>query len=385
MLAYVGGYREKVRLRFAQLAAWPAQTAQDQNSLEVILKHIAHIMRAPRVLAIWDEADDPCRHIALLSEGVLRHSRERPGLFNDIVNPAFRNRTFVISPPPDGSDGRAGILRSVDRDLRRAFLIRSAIAAPFRATSLSGRLFVLDRTRWSDEDLSLVDIIASRLAVAIEERRLQRKLGSSAALEERMRLGRDLHDGVLQGLAAASMHLKAVSGDLPADTQEAILNVRHILLDEAQRIRAFVDETRARTEPTTGLVLLANALPELINRLRQQWDCSIDCSIEPPDLMISMSIMRELRHMIAEAISNAVRHGRASSIVIKITRVEDGLEVTIEDNGNGFDNLSGSLASMGLSSSEAPHSLHGRAKELGGVLYVSSTPTGAIITIEIPT
>ncbi len=260
MLAYMGAYRERARRRFAKLAAWPQVGEGTKIQLiETALSYSADVMRTHRLLVIWDEVDEPYRHVALWAEGELRYSRETTNLFGDLVSASHRDRTFVfvrgnVRDVPAGASGQDNSL--LDRVLTKTFKINSAATSPFIYATCRGRVFVLDRTAWSEEDLSVVSVIAGRIGGSLEDHVLRDKLQAAAAFQERTRLGRDLHDGVLQGLAAASINLKIISLTLPPESQEQLRNVRDVLADEAQRIRNFVEANRARAALTTGLVPL---------------------------------------------------------------------------------------------------------------------------------
>jgi len=172
--------------------------------------------------------------------------------------------------------------------------------------------------------------IAARLGVKIEEYLLRAKLASAITTRERERLARDLHDGVLQGLAAASIQLKLCGDSLPSDAQNKLKRVRSLLADEAQRIRAFVEETRAAPTPASGLVQLSEDLDRRVRALRNQWGVEVKLELRPSEITTSVSLARNVRHLLTEAVSNAVRHGGASLINASVERSADRLLVRIE-------------------------------------------------------
>jgi signal transduction histidine kinase len=390
MLAYLGAYRERSRRRFAKLAAWPAvhNTTSNLELLEALLKYSADVTQAPRLLVIWDERDEPDRRVALWSERGLQYSQEQPGTFEAMVAPGQGGAPFVYQPALSDDTHTANaewVGGQLDRDLVHTFAIRSAVSAPFSTARCSGRVFVLDSPA-SEEDLPLVSVIASRIGTSLEARILRQQLQLAAATEERTKLSRDLHDGVLQGLAAANMQLKVVSLVLPPDVQEQIRTIRNTLSDEAQRIRNFVEANRATAPSPTGIVPLASEIEKRVARLRDLWACEIALSIDPPDLETSLTAVRSVGHMIAEGVSNAVRHGRASRVKVSVSKRGDRLTLNISDNGNGFDNLAGAYTSSELTKRNAgPLSLKSRAEECGGTLYLTSSAEWTHLTAELPT
>jgi signal transduction histidine kinase len=387
MLGYAGAYRERARCRFQLLAAWPAITSADvDDDLQRALGHAAKVMRASEVLAIWDD-DEPCRHVALWSDGKLRCSREQPGIFGSLVDEPLSKKAFVAGPITKHERRLFGSASAaIDRDLRRTFKMDSAITAPFETSTVSGRIFVMNRPLWSDEDLALIEIVAARIGGELERRTLQRDLEASIVLRERARVGRDMHDGVLQGLAAVSMHLKSLCSSLPETEQRELNEIRGLLLVEAQRVRSFVEESRSIAEQTSaGMVELRPQLDRQAELLGAQWNCGIETTIDPQDLTTSVSTGRAIRHLVTEAVSNAIRHGHASQVRISVSQEADMIQLTLRDNGNGFENLSGSYRSGDLElASSGPQSLRSRVEDLGGVLYLTSSSDGAEIAIEFP-
>jgi hypothetical protein len=140
-----------------------------------------------RTGVIWEEPDEPSRNVCLV---VGEQPPTKPG--NSSVNlMALRlsssNRQHLSRPSCRPT-------RCIDPDLRRTFTIESALTAPFRRDNCPGRVFMLGRQAWSDDDVSL--IVASRTGVELQDYLLHRKLQATAAERERVKLGRHLHDGV---------------------------------------------------------------------------------------------------------------------------------------------------------------------------------------------
>jgi NarL family two-component system sensor histidine kinase LiaS len=156
--------------------------------------------------------------------------------------------------------------------------------------------------------------------------------------------------------------------------------VRDLLAEETRRIRSFVEETRSTSAPVTGIMPLAPEIEKRVDGLRRQWGCTINLKLQPPNMGASVSRVREIRHLISEAVSNAVRHGSACEVQIEIHQTSDQLEIRVLDNGSGFDNLSGSELTL----MPGPLSLRSRVDELGGTLFLSSSHLGTDITIHLP-
>ena len=134
-----------------------------------------------------------------------------------------------------------------------------------------------------------------------------------------------------------------------------------------------------------GVAPIALEAEKRVARLRDLWACEIALSVDPPDLATSITTMRNVSHMIAEGVSNAVRHGHASRVTINVIKREDRLVLNISDNGQGFKDLAGSYTASELSSmNTGPLSLRSRAEECGGTLYLTCSPEGTHVTVELP-
>ena len=125
-------------------------------------------------------------------------------------------------------------------------------SAPFDGTICTGRVFILDRSNWNDDDLLLTEIIASRTGIELDRQVARRRNEEAIASRERMRLTRDLHDGVLQSLTAAALQLN-LAGQAPDQDRRSRLDLVTQLLAKEQRrsenllMKFFPSPARKRT------------------------------------------------------------------------------------------------------------------------------------------
>src|SRR5207247_10314028 len=97
----------------------------------------------------------------------------------------------------------------------------------------------------TSNDLVLGEIIARQMAARMDHFYLVQRLHQAASLEERLRLARDLHDGLLQSLTAAALQLEAVRGLLaekPEMARDCLLEVQRLIAAEQRDLRAIVRE-----------------------------------------------------------------------------------------------------------------------------------------------
>jgi signal transduction histidine kinase len=181
-----------------------------------------------------------------------------------------------------------------------------------------------------------------------------------AVLDDRRRLARELHDGVVQELA----YIRAEAHSLGSGPVAArILDACDRGLDEA---RAAVDALgRSSTEPL-GFVL-HRAARQVAERYQARIDVELDDSVDA-DADQRHALVRITR----EAVSNAIRHGRADRVCVRLVRDGEARRLVVQDDGRGFD--AGELA--GVSTGYGLTSMADRARALGGSFELKSEPGG---------
>jgi signal transduction histidine kinase len=189
-------------------------------------------------------------------------------------------------------------------------------------------------------------------------------------LEERARLGRDLHDGVIQSLYAAGMGLAGIRVLLRPDQTEAAARLeqtREALNATIHDVRNFIIGLEPEALKLQTFTQAVSALLELMRGIRPfRSTVEID---EPLAGRLTLAQRVHALQIMREAVSNALRHGSAEEVNVALRGRDERAEIEISDNGRGFD----------AASSPPPHgrglaNFAQRARELGGVLDVASTP-----------
>jgi len=255
--------------------------------------------------------------------------------------------------------------------------------APFAGTNCAGRVFILDRESWGDEHLFLTEIVAARTAMELDRAMLQHRAEQAAADRERIRLIRDLHDGLLQSLTAAGLQLEMASRRPGEEITPRLHVITALVKKEQQRIRSFVKEMRSPIRVTGNDVVLVPHLRQLVDDAAAEWSCATSLNVEPNDVSVSQALAHELSFIVSEGIANAVRHGRASKVEVLIRKAENRLNVTVRDNGQGFSSAAGSSEKNSVPVSTGPRSLLERVHELGGSFTASSSHNGVELEIGI--
>jgi signal transduction histidine kinase len=344
MLAYLSGLREHRRSQLSTLADWPsAQSSHTSTpSLATILAHCARILEVPRVLVLWEEPDEPFVNIAVCENDGYEHRREMAGTFGNFIGTGHNlDCVFLTDNVVSGrvlvENGPTRLKTPIiDPRLTNAFRICSVATAPIAGSFCNGRVFILDRGIWSEFQLVLTKLVASRIALELDRQILQRQTEEAAAARERMRLTRDLHDGILQSLTAAGIQLRLLRDGKNEGGQARIDTVKQLLKDEQIRIRNFVRQTLPKQDSRTDVVL-RRELEQALSEASRLWDCATSLCVDPQDVRVPTAMVGQLSLMIAEAVSNGVRHGQASTIDVTVQKTNEQLLVIVRDNGRGFD------------------------------------------------
>jgi signal transduction histidine kinase len=179
---------------------------------------------------------------------------------------------------------------------------------------------------------------AASLGVALYRARLGRlRRDYLAAFAERSRVARELHDTLLQSMAAVGMQLRGVrrrlekTDDGSARTVEQIENMVTLSLEETRR---FVWNLR---EQPVGNGDLGVAIQRLAGRITADRAISCQVNVSGEGAPLPNAVQGELFRIAQEAITNVVKHADASSIVVNLVQGPGTLELSITDDGRGFD------------------------------------------------
>ena len=214
-----------------------------------------------------------------------------------------------------------------------------------------------------------------------QDRNLQQLLANHA-LQDKIRLGRNLHDGLVQTLYATGLVLETAAQRLtssPSDPAEAAR-----LLDRAKAtLNAAIREARDTIGGLTPDALdnqsFADAVAALLDHLDAGRQSERHVALDPALPVFSEPAHTELLQIIRESVSNALRHGRATRLDLGFTPLPDGrLRLTLHDNGNGFD-------PEAVTRGHGLDNLAARARTLCAALVIDSSPgRGATITVTLP-
>ncbi|MDF2924106.1 MAG: sensor histidine kinase [Paenibacillaceae bacterium] len=207
---------------------------------------------------------------------------------------------------------------------------------------------------------------------------LAEKARYSAVVEERQRLARDLHDAVSQQLFAISMTATAVGRTLDKDFEKATRQIH--LIEEMSSVAQ--SEMRALLLHLRPVHLegkrLSQGLRELLIELQAKVPIEISYEMDE-DIQLPKGIEDQLFRIVQEALSNTLRHSKATKMEIKLNRPTELIRLSIRDNGVGFSLDDQKHASYGLVT------MRERVNEIGGSLNLITAPgKGTRIEIRVP-
>ncbi len=290
--------------------------------------------------------------VALMGEGDITSVRTIP-VAGTAVGDAFLQRT-------------AGRFDSIDFG-SEAGQTGPALVLPLRATDAVAGVLVAIRPSgaqpFSEEQLDMMAAFADQAAVAWQLATTQRRMHELDMLTDRDRIARDLHDHVIQRLFAVGLKLQ---GAIPRTRRPEVQKRLNDSIDDLQQViqeirTAIFDLHGAQQGPT---------------RLRQRLDEAIDQFADPqmrttvqftgPLSVVDAELADHAEAVVREAVSNAVRHAKATTLAIAVA-VEDDLRIEVVDDGCGIPD---GITPSGLTN------LRRRAEEAGGSFSVEKAETG---------
>ena len=397
MIGCISTYERERRDELAELAAWPQLMDGDISvMMAAALKHAAHIMGAPRMLAVWEEREEPWLHTALWTGEEIKYTREAPDAFGILVAEPLAKANFFCK---NLNASRPEILYTtqakyhhwqglpLDPKLKERFAGQTVLALVLRGEAVEGRLFALDKVRMLTADLMLGEIVARAVANDLDRFYLLKQIQQMAVTEERRRLARDLHDGLLQNLTGINLQLERVQNLLGGNPQltQRLAESREMIAMTMRDIRTHIHQLKPiyRTQPELDGDL-ASHLQTMAERIKHQWGIDVELCLQLEQSKLSGGLAHEVYNIVHEAVINAARHAEASSVRAEICTRDDQVSIAVTDNGRGFPFRGrhdyGALKMM----NEGPVTLMERVASLKGSLIIDSGDGGAKLEFVLP-
>jgi signal transduction histidine kinase len=254
--------------------------------------------------------------------------------------------------------------------------MKSLLGAPIAGRGrVFGNIYLTDKEgaeTFDEEDERVLVVLATQAAVAVENARLyeetertSRELQRLQVLEERERIAKELHDGVIQSLFAVGMSLQGLA------TATSDENMARRLVAAVEDVDHSIRDLRNYIFGLRPGILADRQLDQALKEMAGEFGARsgvvtvVDVDSEAASQLASRA--GDVVQLAREALSNVGRHGAATTCRVSLQRGEAGLFLEIDDDGRGFD-VDMTSWGMGLSN------LRARVEALGGVLQVESTP-----------
>ncbi|MGH9680573.1 MAG: sensor histidine kinase [Candidatus Acidiferrales bacterium] len=241
------------------------------------------------------------------------------------------------------------------------------------------------RHRFHSQDLQWLERIVRHLGQPLQNLFLLRHIRAHAIEGERSRISREIHDGILQTLLSVDIQLDVLKRKVPTDPEQAasgLSSLQQTVRNETDELRRMVTDMRPLRVQSADLVDLMRGFAE---RFRNESSLGLDLLIDAAELQIPDRICRDLFQIYRESLHNVKKHAHASHVVVKLWQNESRVVLVVDDNGEGFC-FAGRFTGDELDRLRlGPISIKERARSVGGVLTVESTPAhGARLTVEVP-
>jgi signal transduction histidine kinase len=374
--------REQLQERLIALHKASLELVKDVT-LDRLLERIAAVAceQADARYAALGVLDDNGKLDKFISVGMsddeikrMAHPPVGKGLIGELMNTEVPLRMPVLQEHP----------RSVGFPAHHPAMV-SFLGVPIRsATRQLGQLYLTEKingTEFTADDEKIIQMLAAYAAAAITNARLHENTHRLAVLEERERIGMDLHDGIIQSIFGVGLSLEGALHSIEEDPADAKKRITHSIeaLNQAIRdLRVYILDLRPRQMGNDGLM---SGLKRLATEFRANSQTQVVLTGPDNDVIdLSASQSLALFHICQEALANAAKHAKAKKLDITLWFTEDRALMEVHDDGKGFDmetqsqNIGHGLANMQT-----------RAQAAGGDLDVSSAPgEGTTILAWVP-
>jgi signal transduction histidine kinase len=358
MLVYLGQHEARLRDEIERLARWPTLVGvAPRRAIEQILEHASRIVGASGAAMAWEQGDEPTTNVAVWKPGHLDVSERAP---------------------------MPSLEATLSADARAIVDAPDSATATFHTDRVTGRVYFAGIGPPSVEATPLTAVVAREIGASLDQVYNAHQLQEIAAREERLRLARDLHDGVLQSLTAVRFELLAVgqavrAGDTSAS--DRLQALERALSIEQRELRLFIDGLKPEVRPAH--VTLPERLAALRERLVLEWKVPVHMHVTPAALPEASHLTDAIPLMVHEAVTNALKHAQPTAVTVTIDAGDGGLRIVVADNGRGFGFKGrydhGALAAAAV----APRSLFERVSALGGTMSIESSDAGSRVEMVL--
>lgn len=249
------------------------------------------------------------------------------------------------------------------------------LVVPLISDGLPNGFFICGQKKsermYSQQDISILTLLARRVTALLHTASLYRKdLDRQLLLErERARISQDMHDDIGAGLTKIAMISEAPvkPGDKVNETGERMDRVASSAREMISRLNVIVWALNPKNDNLEGLIAYSRRyFGDYLDNMGISFTTDVPDAI--PEISLSPDTRRNLFYAMQEAIHNAVKHGACAEIILAVRILQQSIEISITDNGKGFDITRIADGGNGLLNMKK------RAEELGGSFEIQSSP-----------
>lgn len=248
----------------------------------------------------------------------------------------------------------------------------SFLGVPIRAGKQQlGQIYLtnkIDAPEFTADDEKIIQMLAGYAAAAIQNARLHENTRRLAVLEERERIGMDLHDGIIQAIYGVGLSLESALHSFDDEPEDAKTSVRNSIdgLNQAIRdLRGYILDLRPRQMGNEGLM---SGLKRLITEFRANTLANVQLTANENELKdLSQAYSMVLFHISQEALANIAKHAKAKQVDISLWSSDERVLMEIHDNGKGFE-----MEKMNASIGHGLANMQTRVRAVGGDVDISS-------------
>jgi signal transduction histidine kinase len=373
-----------------RLRQWPrGLTLEQRAAVRQILEACRTAFDAPAAVMAWEEADEPWLVVAsVTADQRFSWVEEEPERYTPLVNAPLTDVTFYSS----GKTLRTSVevipssAPPIHKEFRSAFSLRDVLSTPVRGTAVQGRLFIQYEHEVDDLTLLLGEVVGLLVERDMDYVVSIRSASATAVHEERVRVARDLHDGLLQSFTGVVLQLETIHSMVesqPLEAKRKITDIQGLIMGDQRELRSYVEQLRPRRRIDVPFDFRGR-LEELRSRFETQWGIGVAFDIDNVDPLVARSLGPETFRIIQEAVTNSAKHGSASQVRVRLTTGDSRIRIEVVDDGSGFP-FQGRLTLDAIrESGVGPAMLAERVAALNGDLAVESSGSGAKLEISVP-
>jgi signal transduction histidine kinase len=269
---------------------------------------------------------------------------------------------------PEYAEETRGLTLMLDRGFKAILCVPLFV----RGAGFGGiTLYYRQARQFSAEEVQLATSLADQASLAVENARLHEEAEQAAALAERNRLARELHDSVTQSLYSVTLYAEAAARLLDAgQSVEAASHLRDLGTTAREALREMRLLIFELNPPAPENGSLADALQIRLDAVEARGGIAVSFHVDGTE-QLAPQVRQEMYQIAQEALNNALKHSQAQAVKVLLRFDEQGACLEISDDGVGFE-LDSAKKSGGL----GLRSMRERAEKVEGSLEVESSPDG---------